>query len=906
MAAPPSAKRSKRGEHPAVARRAVDTVTEIRYGDLDALPADVWLRIAKEVVERDECSCSWPLVSCAIAMPCMRRALSGDVPLVFYEKCECVPSAVSLAQQIRSFAWLTKQLQSPSDFIFSIHESPPRLLSSLMRSCLFPSLSSITSLDLYFSQSLPSHPRLLFSLSQAPRLMSLSITHDVASDSESDTQRHHGNDPVMVAEMWEIVSIMQEEKASDKDRSFPVLRSLQLDLPACSPLVLRFVSCISSQLDYLSLGGKNQFAAHEGEEEAERGENAEAPRGRERDVDGRDSLTLHECPNATNGRFHGISCSISLSAPRLSALCVLWKSPHFRLLLLPTCPAHLPSLFLSSDGPCEWPLQAPHLTSLECLCTNMQPEQAACFPPGVLATVKALEWRYVKVSRPLDLRAWHGLRCFHAMGWDPVSLWMLRFGVLWPCGVEGLFFDHIGSDVVEVLRSELREGLRHGREGTSSSRDDIGLGTVEGGPDKDGSRDMVQANDDVALMFYEKCPCSTPSISLAQRIRSFAWLTKQHPRLSELYVSLDTSPPRLFCSLLHSCVFPYLSSLTSLTIDFSRRLPSPPRLLYSLSQAPRLKLLSLTHGTVRTDSKHELARHGCNDAVMVAEMWEIITIMEIRKPDGKEKPFPVLSRLDLSLPACSPLVLRFVSCLSAQLRTLCLIASADQFAAQEGNEGAESGTGNADGWRGRERDIDGRNSFSLHLPLATNVRFDSINCSISLSAPRLSDLGFTWRSRHSRLLLLPTCPAHLTSLYLDTDWTCEWAFHGPHLTSLDSLCTNMEPEKVACFPPSVIATVKALEWRNETSLDLSAWQGLRCFHAVGWPPVTLADLRSGVLWPCGLEGLFFNSIGPDVVGLFENGLGEGDGGESLGRRRHGRDEIVLYFALLSLVGCIVT
>ncbi|CAI7824948.1 unnamed protein product, partial [Closterium sp. NIES-54] len=215
-------------------------------GDLDALPADVWLHIAKEVVERDNCSCSWPLVSCAIAMPCVRRALLGDVPLVFHENCECVPFAVFLAQRIRSFAWLTKQLQSPSDFIIYINEAPPRLLSSLMRSCLFPSLSSISSLDLYFSRSLPSHPRLLFSLSQVPRLGSLSITHEVASDSERDMPRHHGNDPVMVAEMWEIVSIMEEEKVNDKDRSFPVLRILDLDLPTCSPLVVRFVSCISS------------------------------------------------------------------------------------------------------------------------------------------------------------------------------------------------------------------------------------------------------------------------------------------------------------------------------------------------------------------------------------------------------------------------------------------------------------------------------------------------------------------------------------------------------------------------------------------------------------------------------------------------------------------------------------
>ncbi|CAI5946746.1 unnamed protein product [Closterium sp. NIES-64] len=688
---------------------AVDTVTESRYGDLDALPADVWLRIANEVVERDDCCCSWPLVSCAIALPCVRRALSGDEHLVFYEKCECVPAAVSLAQRIRSFAWLTKQHQSPSQFIISINEAPPRLLSSLMRSCLFPSISSITSLDLYFSQSLPSHPRLLFSLSQAPRLKSLDITHDVALDSESDIQQHHGSDPVMVAEMWEIISIMEEKKASDKDRSFPVLRHFKFFLPACSPLVLRFVSCISSQLDYPSLGGKNQFVAHEGEEEAERGENAEGPRGRERDVDGRDSLTLH-LPQATNARFHGISCSISLSAPRLSALCVLWKSPHFRLLLLPTCPAHLPSLFLSSYGPCEWPLQAPHLMSLESLCTNMQPEQAACFPPGVIATVKALEWRYVKVSRPLVLPAWHGLRCFHAMGWDPVSLWMLRFGELWPCGVEGLFFDHIGSDVGEILRSELSEGLRHGREGTSSSQDDIGLGTVEGGPEEDGSRDL--------------------SLTL---IHAIEW----------------------------------------------------------------------TAGGM-----HEVVRHGGNDTVLVAQMWELISVMEDKSQDDTDRPFPVFSRLDISLPVCSPLVLRFISCLSAQLHTLYLVASANHFAAQEGEEGAENGTGNADGWRGRERDMHGGITYSLDLPLATDVILDKINCSISLSAPRLSDLGFYWHTRHSRLLLLPTCPVHLTALFLNTKWACPWGLHVPHPTSLESLCTNMHPEQAACLPPGEIATVK--------------------------------------------------------------------------------------------------
>ncbi|CAI5510249.1 unnamed protein product [Closterium sp. Naga37s-1] len=488
MAVSPRAKRSKLDERPAVARRALDSqpaTPEIRYGDLDALPADVWLRIANKVAaEREECCCSWPLVPSAIAMPCIRRALSADVHLVFYEDCQCAPSAVSLDQRFRSFAWLTKQHTSPSEFHLSLTESPPRLVSSLMRSCLFSSLSSIMSLDLYFSRSLPSPPRLLFSLSQAPRLESLLITHGVASDSERDIPRQPVNDPVMVAEMWEIISIMEEQKPNDKGRSFPVLRRLSLDLPACSPLVLRFVSCLSSQLQYLALGAADQFAPQEGSEGAGSGAGTEGPTGSERDIDmdGRNSFSLH-LPLATRVILEGINCSISLSAPCLSAHGFLWKSRHARLLLLPTCPAHLTSLSLRTDPPCQqWPLHAPHLTSLDSLCTNMPPEETVCLPPGVLATVKALEWREIRVFRPLDLRAWHGLCCFHAVEWGPVSLWTLRSLVLWPGGLEGLFVDSIGRDVVELFKTYLRGGdggeslgRRHAGEGSSRSRDETGL-----------------------------------------------------------------------------------------------------------------------------------------------------------------------------------------------------------------------------------------------------------------------------------------------------------------------------------------------------------------------------------------------------------------------------------------------
>ncbi|CAI5524131.1 unnamed protein product [Closterium sp. Naga37s-1] len=445
-------------------------VAEISSADLSAVPADVWVRIANAAAEREECYCSWPLVPCAIALPCVRRALSAsNEPLYFEEDCQCPPSAVSLAQRIRSFAWLTKQHQSPSQFNFSLVEAPPRLVSSFMRSCLFPSISSITSLDLYFPRSLPSHPRLLFSLSQAPRLESLFIQHCDVADSESAAPIHQCNDPVMVAEMWEMVSIMEEKNPDDTARLFPVLRRLSLSLSACSPLVLRFVACLSSQLHSLHLAADDQFAAQEVEEGAVSGENA-----RERDVDGRTSFSL-DLPAATDVRLNGLNCSISLSAPRLSDLGFEWQSRDSRLLLLPTCPGHLTSLFLSTDPTCPWAFHAPHLTSLHSLRTDMDAEQASFLPAGALETVKALDWRNVGDS--VDLSAWHSLRCFHAVDCPPVSLSVLRSSVLWPCSLEGLFITSIGSDVVEFLESELRGvdaggslGRRHGGHRSSRSR----------------------------------------------------------------------------------------------------------------------------------------------------------------------------------------------------------------------------------------------------------------------------------------------------------------------------------------------------------------------------------------------------------------------------------------------------
>ncbi|CAI5524130.1 unnamed protein product [Closterium sp. Naga37s-1] len=85
--------------------------------------------------------------------------------------------------------------------------------------------------------------------------------------------------------MWEIISVIEEKKPGDTDRPFPVLRRLDLDLPACSPLVLRFVSCLSAQLQNLSLGAADHFAAQEGREGAESGDNAEGRRGHEGDMD---------------------------------------------------------------------------------------------------------------------------------------------------------------------------------------------------------------------------------------------------------------------------------------------------------------------------------------------------------------------------------------------------------------------------------------------------------------------------------------------------------------------------------------------------------------------------------------------------------------------------------------------
>ncbi|CAI7847479.1 unnamed protein product [Closterium sp. NIES-54] len=155
--------------------------------------------IANAVALRYECTCSWPLLVCGIAMPCIRRALAlssgdSDEPLVFDEQCQCPLSSVSLAQRIRSFAWLTKQHASPSQFIFCLSLAPPRLFCSLMRSSLFPSLSSLTFIDFYFSRSQPSPPRLLFSLLQAPCLESLLLTHGVASDDDHELARYHCNE----------------------------------------------------------------------------------------------------------------------------------------------------------------------------------------------------------------------------------------------------------------------------------------------------------------------------------------------------------------------------------------------------------------------------------------------------------------------------------------------------------------------------------------------------------------------------------------------------------------------------------------------------------------------------------------------------------------------------------------
>ncbi|CAI5495697.1 unnamed protein product [Closterium sp. Naga37s-1] len=311
-----------------------------------------------------------------------------------------------------------------------------------------------------------------------------------------------------------------------------------------------------------------------------------------------------------------------------------------------------------------------------------------------------------------------------------------------------------------------------------------------------------------------------------------------------------------------------------------RAIPSHPCLLYSLSQAPCLESLLIEHG-IGSDSDRDMPRKHCNDPVMVAEMLEIISIMEEANKNYKDRPFPVLRRLSLYLSACLPLILCFIS---AQLHSLDLAAE-DQFAALEGKEGAISSK------NARERDADVRSSFSLDLSVATVVRLNGLNCSISLSAPRLFSLCFQWRSRDSRLLLLPTCPAHVTSLFLQTDPICPWALHVPHLTSLHSLCTDMDSEQATCLPPGVIKTVKVLEWRNpmdSQSLDLSAWHGLRCLHAVGWAPVSLSVFRSAEVWSCDLEGMFFSSIGSKVVGFFESGLGGGGGGEILGTSHGGK------------------
>ncbi|CAI7885594.1 unnamed protein product [Closterium sp. NIES-54] len=384
-----------------------------------------------------------------------------------------------LGEQPRSppvlFAWLTKQHQSPLQFNFTLTELPPRLVSSLMRSCLFPSLSSITSFDLYLSRSIPSHPCLLYSLSQAPCLESLLIEHGIGLDSDRDVPRKHCNDPVMVAEMLEIISIMEEANKNYKDRPFPVMRRLRLYLSACSPLILRF---IFAQLHSLDLAAEDQFAALEGKEGAISSENA-----RERDAGIRSSFSL-DLSAASDVRLNGLNCSISLSAPRLFSLCFQWQSRDSRLLLLPTCPAHVTSLFLQTDPICPWALHVPHLTSLHSLCTDMDLEQATCLPPGVIETVKVLERRNPMDSQSLDLSAWHGLRCLHAVGWAPVSLSVFRSAEVWSCDLEGMFFSSIGSKVVGFLESGLGGGgggeslgTSHGGEGTSRDRGDVSMET---------------------------------------------------------------------------------------------------------------------------------------------------------------------------------------------------------------------------------------------------------------------------------------------------------------------------------------------------------------------------------------------------------------------------------------------
>ncbi|CAI5494873.1 unnamed protein product [Closterium sp. Naga37s-1] len=675
--------------------------------------------------------------------------------------------------------------------------------------------------------------------------------------------------------MWDLISTMEEEKPDDKDRPFPVLRHLVLELSAFSPLILRFVSCLSAQLHSLTLGAEDQFAAQEGGEGAERGGNAEGRRGHEGDMDERASFSLH-LPLATKVEIYGINCSISLSAPHLSLLRILWWSRHSRLHLLPTCPAHLTSLFLHTDGTCPWVLHAPHLTSLHSLCTNMLPEQAACLPPEGGTGKEA--WKGGGVEERAHREAEEeevveGVTVEAEQGDEEERVEEESSSITPPPVAEVPSADSsaLPADVWMRIANAAAE-----REECYCSWSLVPC--TEALPCV---RRALSASNE-PLYFEEDCQCPPSAVSLAQRIRSFAWLTKQHQSPSQFNFSLVEAPPRLVSSFPRSCLFPSISSITSLDLYFPRSLPSHPRLLFSLSQAPRLESLFIQHCDV-ADSKRAVPNHQCNDPVMVAEMWDMVSIMEEKNPDDTAMLFPVLRRLDLSLSACSPLILRFVSCLSSQLHSLDLAAD-DQFAAQEGKEGPEIGE---DPW---ERDVDGRTSFSLHLPLATDVRLGGLNCSISLSGPRLSSLKFRWQSRHSRLLLLPTCPVHLTSLFLTIDPTCPWALHAPHLTSLHSLCTDMDPEQAACLPPGVIETVKILEWRNSMdsqSLDLSAWHGLRCLHAVGWAPVSLSVFRSAVLWPCDLEGMFFSSIGSEVVGFLESGLGGGGGGGSSGTSHGG-------------------
>ncbi|GJP31195.1 hypothetical protein CLOM_g9882 [Closterium sp. NIES-68] len=421
-----------------------------------------------------------------------------------------------------------------------------------------------------------------------------------------------------------------------------------------------------------------------------------------------------------------------------------------------------------------------------------------------------------------------------------------------------------------------------------------------------------------SLSFDDSCRCPHSSITLPQRLRSFLWLSRLPSQLSHLSLSLSASPPPLLRSLVHS--FPCLASLTSLHLFFSRRLFPPPRLLLALSRASHLQSLVLSHAikldggnASKTDGHDGSETDDHGRTIMVeGEMRELISRMEPgepKQPLGQDRrPFASLSSLHLTLAVCSPLVLRLVACLAPQLLSLRLISSSGDF--QGGEEGDKPGKEDAEvpGMRGRTgestRGREGQSmgeggrpqrgeghagtpeagkAFAFHLPLATEVLISGIDCAISLSAPRLTSLDFSWWSPHSRLLLLPPSPPHLSSLSLTLNHSFRWAFHAPHLTSVDSLRTNMLPKDAAHLPPSVVSSVKALQWEVRLSrkasgrLDLSVWRSLCCFHLTGWHAVSLLSLRSGVIWPGGLEGLFVDCIGRDFLRELKSALREGDG-----------------------------